>query len=735
MIVNSEFITKQITEVNKALEAAPAAGATTSKPAKPLTAGGVSADSLSKAAGKDVQWYKITTKVELKEFDDKRNFHGKKITYFVRPYTHYNASHPYAAQSQPKGAVKEYNYLYTGKNKDIIDFSLDFDTLFHTLVTVDPSKQAALVTNPTTETAGGGTGVGQSLPGYQLLTNQVVHNSGTMTTQTTVDEAAVKIKAANLADNIYMGSAGDMLKLNLKIIGDPHFIKQDEILFSADKLPNTGSQFVDKEGGSLATDNGEIFCKVIFKTPVDIDETSGLVRKNSAWKDVYFGGMFKVQKVTSEFRQGKFTQELFMIRQRNQEGDSKGSGTDANSAAQRSEPKTGPQDPALTKGKIYVDDDGSKMIVWENGEYAAIDTDGKLGKIQKSTTPGNAGTPDRPGPDPLQQAARDNAATVAAYEDPSVEKDLPEGTSVALTATGGTTTVVTNAGGAATSVSRQRAATPGSARDVALNGETATITDDNRLPDGSTVVGAESATTQAVVPPQGLRARARAANQERAAAAGDVPTTSTLPAPVVNEPVDVTKIPAQEPVAGYVSQRQMSSPELQVIYDRLMQARDPDEWDNRDIQRETELAAKAELKQSRAAVANPVTQTPPVQTAPQPAPATYQQRQETAATATANNQAAAAADSATQNASALQRARAAVDSAQAEEQAATDALTALNARFDAMPPPKSREEVKDRNDQRAAAAARLNRASTAFSAALEEVMRLQSVQEVKNNKF
>jgi hypothetical protein len=76
-----------------------------------------------------------------------------------------------------------------------------------------------------------------------------------------------------------------------------------------------------------------------------------------------------------------------------------------------------------------------------------------------------------------------------------------------------------------------------------------------------------------------------------------------------------------------------------------------------------------------------------------------------------------------------------VDSAQAEEQAATDALTALNAKFDAMAPPKSREEVKDRNDQRAAAAARLDRASKALEAALDAVMRIQSAQEVKNNKF
>jgi hypothetical protein len=497
MIVNSEFITKQVTEVNKAMASAPAAGATNTKPAKPLTAGSVSANSLSAAAGRDVQWYKITTKVELKEFDDKRNFHGKKITFFVRPYTHYNASHPYAAQSQPKGAVKEYNYLYTGKNKDIIDFSLDFDTLFHTLVTVDPAKRAALVTNPNAETAGGGTGVGQTLPGYQVTINQVVHNSGTMSSQTTVDEASVKIKAANLADNIYMGSAGDMLKLNLKIIGDPHFIKQDEILFSADKIPNKGSQFVDKEGGSLATDNGEIFCKVIFKTPVDIDEITGLVRKNSAWKDVYFGGMFKIQKVTSEFRQGKFIQELFMIRQRNQEGDSKGSGTDANSAAQRSDPKAGAKDPALTKGTIKISDDGSKLIEWGNGEYAAIDNENNLGEIRQSNASGNVAA-DRPGTDPVLQAVRDNAATTDDYENAGMSSgpDFP--------------------------LPDEASADPNQAllRDVAQNGPTAAI-EENSDESGETIVGAPSATTQAAAPPQ--------------------------PAPVVNEPVPDPAATTQQP--------------------------------------------------------------------------------------------------------------------------------------------------------------------------------------------
>jgi hypothetical protein len=61
-------------------------------------------------------------------------------------------------------------------------------------------------------------------------------------------------------------------------------------------------------------DVSEIHCLVSFKTPVDIDETTGLVRKDGKYLESSFSGMYRVLMVSTEFRGGKFEQTLDMIR-------------------------------------------------------------------------------------------------------------------------------------------------------------------------------------------------------------------------------------------------------------------------------------------------------------------------------------------------------------------------------------------------------------------------------------
>ena len=599
MVTNSDFIKKQL---GAALKEAP-------KDAKmPETAAAA-----SKMAGGPIQWFKIKTKIDLKEYDTKRGVYGKKITFYINKYTHYEARYPGIAKSSPKGSVKDYNYMYTGLNRDVIDFGIEFNSLFASLVTGDATKQAQLVNNPQASTGGGGTG--EDLPGYSMTPQQIAYLASTMSSITGgSDDDMLKQRAANYAQNIYQGSQGDMCQLKLKILGDPQFIKQDEILWSPDKVPG-GTRYLGGDQGSISMDSGEIHCKVNFKTPVDIDEKSGLLRKDSVWKDVYFSGFYQILMVESEFRQGKFTQVLDCIRPP-QEGDSKAQvsvptatafpvsgtaagnngplnggggsvrttsngtpeGTSTDITIPRATAGAGSSGGSSSGSIAMTDDEGNELVV--TGDTAILkDTEGKLTRSQIS------GAPDRPGTDPLRQAARDNAAITDDYENAGMSS-APTGLPLP----------------------DELSADPNQAalRNVAQNGPTATI-DSNSADTGEPVVGAPPAATQAAAPPQ--------------------------PAPVVNAPVDVTQIPAQAPVAGYVSQRQMASAELQVIYDRLMQARDRDEWDDRDVQSQTEIEAKAELQQSRAAVANPVTQTPPVQTAPQPAPATAAQRQSTAATA------------------------------------------------------------------------------------------------------
>jgi len=321
MIVNSEYIRQQLVDlgtedalIDKSVAGGTAAVAKTAKRA-------------------NVNWFKVTTKIELKDYDEKRGIYGKKITYYINPYTHYESSFPGAPISQPKGTVKDYQYIYTGHNTDIIEFNIEFNALWSQVLNFDRNKMALLNPAPTASGGLGETLSNGKIPDVQpnqITPTQRVYVSGSQATMTGGSDSDPKSQqAANFADNLYTSSSGDMLELKLKIMGDPQFIKQDEILFNSDKLPSQNGQFVNGPDSSLNMDSGEVYCRVSFKTPVDINEETGLTLNSSAWNDVYFSGLYRLMSVDSEFRQGQFIQTLLLIRHRNQTDDSKGSGNSA----------------------------------------------------------------------------------------------------------------------------------------------------------------------------------------------------------------------------------------------------------------------------------------------------------------------------------------------------------------------------------------------------------------------
>ena len=70
-------------------------------------------------------------------------------------------------------------------------------------------------------------------------------------------------------------------------------------------------------------DTGAIYCRVTFRTPTDIDDSTGGVRYYGKKNSSAFSGLYKIIQVHSEFRQGKFTQTLELVREPNQPEDNK----------------------------------------------------------------------------------------------------------------------------------------------------------------------------------------------------------------------------------------------------------------------------------------------------------------------------------------------------------------------------------------------------------------------------
>ena len=267
------------------------------------------------AQQKPINWYKIVPKIEIHDFDLERNIYSKKITFYVQPYLYYNSKFKDAPTSKPESASKEYHYMYTGKNESILSFDIDFDTMFYTTMTADRSKIQKTIIKPEntqSQTENPSPAAKSAKAGIQDKQIKHIASDQTMPTSGSPDSKSVLVN--DFAKSMLSSSRGDMINVKLKIIGDPEFIKQDDVYFNPANNPASGvPKFTDRLNGSLIFDASEIYALLTFTTPVDWDPVTGLMSLN-AMSDSAFNGLYRVIQVENNFAQGQFTQTLDMIR-------------------------------------------------------------------------------------------------------------------------------------------------------------------------------------------------------------------------------------------------------------------------------------------------------------------------------------------------------------------------------------------------------------------------------------
>ena len=267
---------------------------------------------------KELSWYKVIPQVELLDFNSVTNTFAKKVTYHIVPYIVPDSKHPHGPSSKPKGWVKEYNYIYTGQNEDIIDFNIDFDALYFTAMSINRANsqtstgQSGATEENTSTTNNPSAGKNSAFPRQYLPTSGDIGNDSGFSGERETTTRTV----SDMQKSLYSSARGDMLSLKLKIIGDPDFIKQDDVYTNPGNkdYENMASQQHLPGSGSLVFDRGEIFCTVRFKTPADIDETTGLLKQDGKYVESNFSGLYKVLSVANELRSGRFEQTLETVR-------------------------------------------------------------------------------------------------------------------------------------------------------------------------------------------------------------------------------------------------------------------------------------------------------------------------------------------------------------------------------------------------------------------------------------
>lgn len=283
------------------------------------------------------KWWTIDTQVFVKTPNansKKTNTNAKIIVYRVIPYG-VQSSVATAASTKAKGLdnikkkiVKAYDYIYTGKNTEVLKFDIDFSVSFSNILAADnfkdnqdikrdedmsnqeqqesdsvpiadggknqpgtnPSQVKSIVTKTSTDFKGGG-----SPDTYITRIGRIFHDAAT---------------TKNL----------DMMMLNMDILGDPFWIPQSGLgNYSSEQ--NSSAKDITA-AGTLSYQQSEVDVYVNFRTPLDVNQGTGMYNfgSSSAIGPVLtFSGIYNVTQVLSTFRGGRFVQTLKGNRRKDQE--------------------------------------------------------------------------------------------------------------------------------------------------------------------------------------------------------------------------------------------------------------------------------------------------------------------------------------------------------------------------------------------------------------------------------
>jgi hypothetical protein len=279
-----------------------------------------------------ITWWKVDIQIELLDFDNWTGDFARRFTFRVVPYRIHHTvfsnpnSAPIGYEQLAKNIVKAYNYIYTGKNVDVLKLDININNLFYTGANPSDESTTAQTSNPdqqgTTEktNASAKTGVGPADTAKAAnfgrsrvkkdpeLLKRIVGGGG---------EGSVEKKVAEAFHKAFLDNVAELVKVNMEIMGDPYWIVDSGYGNYFANRPSEKSQITDD--GTMNYESGDVYIYITFRTPVDISETTGKYTFPSEYtKESPFSGIYKVVSCENVFTDGTFKQKLECLRMRGQ---------------------------------------------------------------------------------------------------------------------------------------------------------------------------------------------------------------------------------------------------------------------------------------------------------------------------------------------------------------------------------------------------------------------------------
>jgi hypothetical protein len=272
---------------------------------------------------KAMDWFKILPIVVNLESDESMGTMSQRYEFTVDKYKIYQTQIPNAPMSIPPQPVKEYNYIYTGKNKDVLNFDLNFANLYKTYCS-EAGVATSAASGPVKKEQVEKPNLAKENADNRAKSNDINSDSSpsstlTGTTQIHQSMPTTDAKGQTVANFLktQLERSVDSLTVDLKIVGDPDYIKQDDIRYQSfwSEHGSDGKYAQSTEFEGITYDKESVYIVVNFNTIVDYS-ADGIAATNAKSS---FSGLYKILQVEHSFQGGKFEQTLKIARHTIQE--------------------------------------------------------------------------------------------------------------------------------------------------------------------------------------------------------------------------------------------------------------------------------------------------------------------------------------------------------------------------------------------------------------------------------
>ncbi len=256
-----------------------------------------SPDEVKPDSNKTIKWYNLSSEIEVLGYDRLAQDFAYRITYVIQPYETPVVVSSYANNTTKYyGPHKRYDYWFTGENTEIIRYEQQLNLGYFTVK------------------AGGGKDETNTSPTGSVGVPVV---TGMHTPVARQGKPGIALEA----QNNYITSLVDpdaWAEAKLTIVGDPDYLMSD----TPGSLSGVYNQFYGTDGYTINANGGQVFIEINFLEAIDYNNETGKLEVNDKimfWeyppeiqKSVK-GVSYQVLEVVSNFKGGKFTQDITAV--------------------------------------------------------------------------------------------------------------------------------------------------------------------------------------------------------------------------------------------------------------------------------------------------------------------------------------------------------------------------------------------------------------------------------------